>query len=173
MLIFMRKSLFVFLSILFVVLVAACGGDSSDKSKEESVKYENPDFGYSLVLPAGFGTSTVDSVENAHGGKLFTKDGCQIDVTAMKADSALVATMPEAMVKESMRVQQGLYEDGESKMLDSLSFVVKGTDDFGLHANYEVQKNGNKYRIDMTYPKEKKKQFDKDLDAIIKSFKIN
>ena len=168
----MRKSLFVLLSILFVSLVAGCGGGSNDESKEESVKYENSDFNYSVVLPVGFGTSTVDSIEDSRGGKLFTKDGCQIDITAMKMDSALVATIAEAMVKESMRVQKGVYEDGESQMLDSMSFVVKGTDDFGLHANYESQKNGTKYRIDMIYPANKKEQLDKDVNEVIKSFKV-
>ncbi|MBR5638845.1 MAG: hypothetical protein IKW83_03670 [Muribaculaceae bacterium] len=165
----MRKSLFVLLSILFVSLVSGCCGGSKDDSKQERVEYENTDFNYSIVLPAGFGTSTVDSIENVRGGKLFTKEGCQIDVTAMKMEPI---TSAELLVKESMRVQKDVYEDGEAKMIDSLSFIVKGTDDFGLHANYESQQKGNKYRIDMTYPPNKKEQFEKDVDEVIKSFKV-
>ena len=59
----------------------------------------------------------------------------------------------------------------EIKKIDDVSYVSKSKDDF-LRAHYELQKNGKKYMIDVTYPVDKKEQFDKDVESLVKSFKV-
>lgn len=166
----MRKAFFVFLSIISIAAFSSCGGSSDSDEKKKSVKYENQDFGYSVVLPVGFGSSTEEMYEKERGGKLFLGNDCQIDFTARKMDY-LGGTTPEASSKQCFELQKGVYSDAEGEMIDSVTYLVKGSDDFGLRANFQTQKNGNKYMIDFTYPKDKKAQFGKDVDAVIDSFK--
>lgn len=176
----MKKTL-LFLSILSIVLfTTSCGGtksasessESNDTEEVKGVKYENSDFGYSVVLPEGFKQQNNDAeMEKSRGGKLFVSNGCMIDVTATKMDYMGDMT-PEASVKQCLEFQKIAYENPEIKEIDNLSYVVKGQDDFGLRANYMTQKNGNKYMIDVTYPADKKEQFDKDVEALINSFEV-
>ena len=84
---------------------------------------------------------------------------------------------PEASAKQCMEFAKTAYNDPEdklieAKMLDDVSFLVKAQDSFGLRASYQTQQNGNKYMIDVTYPADKQEQFDKDVDALIQSFKV-
>lgn len=181
----MKKTL-LFLSILSIVLLTtSCGGtksasessESNDTEEVKGVKYENSDFGYSAVLPEGFKQQNNDAeMEKSRGGKLFVSNGCMIDVTATKMDYMGDMT-PEASAKQCMEFAKTAYNDPEdklieAKMLDDVSFLVKAQDSFGLRASYQTQQNGNKYMIDVTYPADKQEQFDKDVDALIQSFKV-
>ena len=177
----MKKSLLFLLTIVTVAMFASCGGDkksgsSSDASEEniEGVKYENKDFGYSVVLPEGFKQQNNDAeMEKERGGKLFLGgQGCMIDMTAMEMDYIGDMT-PEKSIEQSMEMTKALNDSADIKKLDDLSYVSKSLDQFGYRAHYELQKNGKKFMIDVTYPEEKKDQFEKDLDAVIKSFKVD
>ena len=159
-------------------MFVSCGGDKksgsvSDASEEniEGVKYENKDFGYSVVLPEGFKQQNNDAeMEKSRGGKLFLAQGCMIDATA--SDMNYIGDMtPEKSIDQGIEMTKALNDSADVKKIDDISFVSKSQDEFGLRAHYELQKNGKKYMIDMTYPAEKKDQFEKDLESIIKSFK--
>ena len=174
----MKKSLLFLLTIVSVVMFVSCGGDKksgsvSDASEEniEGVKYENKDFGYSVVLPEGFKQQNNDAeMEKSRGGKLFLAQGCMIDATA--SDMNYIGDMtPEKSIDQGIEMTKALNDSADVKKIDDISFVSKSQDEFGLRAHYELQKNGKKYMIDMTYPAEKKDQFEKDLESIIKSFK--
>lgn len=176
----MKKSFLLFFSVLSIVLLMSSCGDtkktsgSSDAESEEvqGVKYENKDFNYVIVLPEGFQPQNSDTeMEKSRGGKLFLNSGCMIDVTATKMEY-MGSMTPEKSVKQCLEFQKIAYENPEIKEIDDLSYVVKGQDDFGLRANYMTQKNGNKYMIDVTYPADKKEQFDKDVEALINSFEV-
>ncbi|MBR5638844.1 MAG: hypothetical protein IKW83_03665 [Muribaculaceae bacterium] len=174
----MKKSLLFLLTIVSVAMFVSCGGDKksgsgSDASEEniEGVKYENKDFGYLVVLPEGFEQQNDDAkMEKERGGKLFLGDGCTIDVTCSKMNY-IGDTTPEASIDQSIEMVKALNEGAEVEKLDAVSFVSKSQDDNYLRAHYELQKNGNKYMIDFTYTLDKKDQFDKDVEAVVKSFK--
>lgn len=183
----MKKSFLLFFSVLSIaLLMGSCGesqktsgsGEAESKSEEvQGVKYENKDFGYSVVLPEGFAQQNDDAeMEASRGGKLFLSQGCMIDVTATKMNY-MGSMTPEKSAEQCLEFAKVGYDKPENelfeaKMLDDVSFVVKAKDDFGLRASYQTQKNGNKYMIDVTYPADKKEQFDKDVDALIKSFEV-
>ena len=172
----MKKSL-LFLSIFaFLFVFAGCSGcSSSDESVEENMKevnYKNSDFGYSLLLPGGFKPKTDDAeMEKKRGGKLFLFDGCRIDVTAKKMELA-TGTTAEQAIKQSFEIQRTIYDNGQGEMLDSLSYLVRAADSDNLNAHAAFMKYDIKYMIDFTYPSSNKEKFDKDLDAVVKSFKM-
>ena len=172
----MKKSLLSLMSIVAVVLFVGCGGDKksgSDASEEniEGVKYENKDFGYSVVLPEGFKQQNNDAeMEKSRGGKLFLAEGCMIDATCSEMNY-LGDMTPEKSIDQGIEMSKTLSEGAEIKKIDDISYVSKSQDEFGLRAHYELQKNGKKYMIDMTYPADKKDKFEKDLESVIKSFK--
>ncbi len=160
-------------------MFASCSGDkksgsASDASEEsiEGVKYENADFGYSAVLPEGFEQQNNDAeMEKSRGGKLFLAQGCMIDLTATEMNYIGDMT-PEKSIDQGIEMTKALDNSAEIEKIDDISYVSKSKDDFGLRGHYELQKNGKKYMIDVTYPEEKKDQFEKDLESLIKSFKV-
>lgn len=174
----MKKSLLFLLTIVSITMFVSCGGEKksasgSDASEEniEGVKYENKDFGYSVVLPEGFKQQNNDAqMEKDRGGKLFLADGCMIDATATEMNY-LGDMTPEKSIDQGIEMTKALNDSVDVKKIDDISFVSKSQDEFGLRAHYELQKNGKKYMIDMTYPAEKKEQFEKDIESVIKSFK--
>lgn len=185
----MKKSLLLFLSILSIMLFAtSCGGpkgasesnesnESNETEEVKGVKYENADFGYSAVMPEGFTQQNNDAeMEKSRGGKLFLHKSCMIDFTATKMDY-MGSMTPEASAKQCLEFAKVGYNDPEdklmeAKMLDDVSYLVKAQDSFGLRAEYQTQQNGNKYTIDFTYPADMQEQFDKDVEAVVKSFKL-
>ncbi len=173
----MKKSLLFLLTIVTVAMFASCSGDKksgSDASEEniEGVKYENSDFGYSVVLPEGFEQQNNDAeMEKSRGGKLFLADGCMIDMTASEMNYIGDMT-PEKSIDQSIEMAKAFSEGADIKKIDDISYVSKSQDDFGLRAHYECQKNGKKYMVDVTYPADKKEQFDKVVETIVKSYKV-
>ena len=178
----MKKSLLFLLTIVSVAMFVSCGGDkksgsssdSSDASEEnvEGVKYENKDFGYSVVLPEGFEQQNNDAqMEKERGGKLFLGNGCMIDVTCSEMNYMGDMT-PEKSIDQGIEFEK-LNEGTEINKIDDISYVAKHKDQFGLRGHYELQKNGKKFMIDITYPEDKKDQFEKDLESLIKSFKVD
>ena len=176
----MKKSLLFLLTIVSVAMFVSCGGDkksgsASDASEEnvEGVKYENKDFGYSVVLPEGFEQQNNDAeMEKSRGGKLFLAQGCMIDVTSTEMNYIGDMT-PEKSTDQCMEMTKALNDSADVKKIDDISFVSKSQDQFGLRGHYELQKNGKKFMIDVTYPEDKKEQFEKDLESLIKSFKVD
>lgn len=160
----MKKNLFIILSVISIALLSSCG--------EKGVKYENKDFGYSVVLPEGFKAQNEDAdMEKERGGKLFLGgEGFMIDMTA-KEMNYIGEMTPEKSIDQSIEMAKVLNDKAEIKKIDDISYVSKTLDEYGHRAHYEIQKNSKKFMIDVTYPKDKKEQFDKDVDAIIKSFK--
>lgn len=176
----MKKSLLFLLTIVSIAMFVSCAGENnsasgSDASEEniEGVKYENNDFGYSIVLPEGFEQQNNDAqMEKERGGKLFLADGCMIDVTAREMNY-LGDMTPEKSIDQGIEMSKALNDSVDAKKIDDISFVSKSQDEFGLRAHYELQKNGKKFMIDVTYPVEKKDKFDKDIESMIKSFKVD
>ena len=176
----MKKSLLFLLTIVSITMFVSCAGEKksasgSDASEEniEGVKYENKDFGYSIVLPEGFKQQNNDAqMEKERGGKLFLSDGCMIDVTATEMNY-LGDMTPEKSIDQSIEMSKALNDSVDAKKIDDISYVSKSQDDFGLRAHYELQKNGKKFMIDVTYPVEKKDKFDKDIESMFKSFKVD
>mgnify|MGYP002624357963 CR=1 FL=1 len=175
----MKKSLFFLLTIVSVAFFVSCGGDkksgsTSDASEEniEGVKYENKDFGYSVVLPEGFEQQNSDAeMEKSRGGKVFLSQGCMIDVTSTEMNYIGDMT-PEKSTDQGIEMTKAFNDSADVKKIDDISFVSKSQDQFGLRGHYELQKNGKKFMIDVTYPVDKKDQFEKDLESLIKSFKV-
>lgn len=172
----MKKSLLFLLSIVLVAMFVSCGDKKSSSASEENikgVKYENKDFGYSVVLPEGFEQQNNDAeMEKTRGGKLFLANGCMIDLTATEMNYIGDMT-PEKSIDQSIELTKALNATADVKKIDDISYVSKSKDDFGLRAHYELQKNGKKYMLDMTYPDDKEDQLNKDLESIIKSFKVD
>ena len=181
----MKKSLLFLLTIVSVAMFASCGGDKKSSASTESsdasaaseeiikgVKYENKDFGYSVVLPEGFKQQNDDAeMEKSSGGKLFLSEGCMIDATATEMNYIGDMT-PEKSIDQGIELEKSMKENADVKKIDDISYVSKSQDDFGLRAHYELQKNGKKFMIDMTYPADKKDKFEKDIESLIKSFKV-
>ena len=177
----MKKTLLFLLAIVSVAMFVSCGGDkksgsASDASEEniEGVKYENKDFGYSVVLPEGFEQQNNDAeMEKSRGGKLFLGgEGRMIDVTSTEMNYIGDMT-PEKSTDQCIEMTKALNDSADVKKIDDISFVSKSKDQFGLRAHYELQKSGKKFMIDVTYPEDKKDQFEKDLESLIKSFKVD
>ena len=79
---------------------------------------------------------------------------------------------PEESLKQGFEMAKALKDDVISSELKDDHYVVKYQDQFGYRAGYEMQKNGVSLNIFITYPVEKKAEFDKDVDAVLSSATI-
>lgn len=158
----MKKSLIFLAAISLVVLLNSCGGGNT---------YKNDAFKYSVTLPEGFVPQNQDAaMEAERGGKLFVKEGCMIDMTAKKMDYKYITA--EESLKQSFEIAKALNNDVISSELKDDHYVIKYQDQFGYRVGYEMQKNGVSLNIFITYPVEKKAEFDKDVDAVLSSATI-
>ena len=145
-----------------MTMLYSCGGGNI---------YENKDFKYSVALPEGFMPQNQDAaMEAERGGKLFVKDGCMVDCTAKKMDYKYITA--EESLKQGFEIAKPIGGEVISSDLKDDHYVVKYQDSFGYRANCEVQKNGVSLHVHFTYPVEHKAEFDKDVDAVMNSVKI-
>ncbi len=191
----MKKTTFLMASLSAMFMLCACGGAANKAeaaateqpettettaaeapAAKESVTYQNKDFKYSVQLPAGFEQQNDDAeMEASRGGKLFLRDGCMIDVTARKMDYTYIKA--EESIKQSAEFAASAYEGDEngkllSKDIQPDHFLVKGLDEFGLRANYEMQKNGVSVIIHVTYPQDQEAAFNKEVDQVVQSLVV-
>ena len=139
----------------------SCGGGNT---------YKNSEFKYSVTLPEGFVPQNQDAaMEAERGGKLFVKDGCMIDMAAKKMDYKYITA--EESLKQGFEIAKSADGVSESEMKDD-HYYVKSQDSFGYRVGYEMQKNGVSLNIYITYPVEKKAEFDKEIDAVLNSVAI-
>lgn len=185
-----RFSVFAFTMMAMMVCASACTQKTSapvnDNVVETTTKveteapapvtYVNDKYGYSITLPVGFRQQNNDvEMEAERGGKLFLGNGCMIDVTARKMSYSNIT--PEESVKQSYEVAVALHEgDPENKIISKESasdhHLIKSLDNFGLRGDFEMQKGGNKIMVNFTYPEEKRAEFDRDVEAVLKSLKV-
>ena len=179
----MKRFSFTFMAIAAMAFVmGACSGngntsasgEESSASGEETnqVTYKNEQFNFSVTLPEGFAQQNDDKqMEAERGGKLFISNGCMIDATGTKIN-------PNFTIEDDYNYIIGVYEDDEnstliSKELAGDHYLVKGKDQFGLRAHYKVRGNDKEVDIQFTYPTDKQAEFDRDVDAVVKSLKID
>jgi hypothetical protein len=157
----MKKTLLILVAIATMTMLYSCGGGNT---------YKNDAFKYSVTLPEGFVPQNQDAaMETERGGKLFVKDGCMIDVTAKKMDYKYITA--EESLKQGFEIAKSADGVFESEMKDD-HYCVKSQDSFGYRTGYEMQKNGVSLNIFITYPVEKKAEFDKEIDAVLNSVTI-
>ncbi len=157
----MKKTLLILVAIATMTMLYSCGGGNT---------YKNDAFKYSVTLPEGFVPQNQDAaMETERGGKLFVKDGCMIDVTAKKMDYKYITA--EESLKQGFEIAKSADGVFESEMKDD-HYCVKSQDSFGYRTGYEMQKNGVSLNIFITYPVEKKAEFDKEVDAVLNSVTI-
>ncbi|MBQ1722815.1 MAG: hypothetical protein II034_03380 [Muribaculaceae bacterium] len=157
----MKKTLFVLVAVATMALLNSCGGGNT---------YKNSEFKYSVTLPEGFVPQNQDAaMEAERGGKLFVKDGCMIDMAAKKMDYKYITA--EESLKQGFEIAKSADGVSESEMKDD-HYYVKSQDSFGYRVGYEMQKNGVSLNIYITYPVEKKAEFDKEIDAVLNSVAI-
>ena len=157
----MKKTLLILVAIATMTMLYSCGGGNI---------YENKDFKYSVALPEGFMPQNQDAaMEAERGGKLFVKDGCMIDMSAKKMDYKYITA--EESLKQGFEIAKSADGVSESEMKDD-HYYVKSQDSFGYRVGYEMQKNGVSLNIYITYPVEKKAEFDKEIDAVLNSVAI-
>lgn len=158
----MKKTLLILVAIATMTMLYSCGGGNI---------YENKDFKYSVALPEGFMPQNQDAaMEAERGGKLFVKDGCMVDCTAKKMDYKYITA--EESLKQGFEIAKPIGGEVISSEQKDDHYVVKYQDSFGYRANCEVQKNGVSLHVHFTYPVEHKAEFDKDVDAVMNSVKI-
>ena len=167
-------------TLAFAMMACSGGGNASASSEEASasseqsnqVTYTNEQYNFSVTLPEGFVQQNDDKeMEVQRGGKLFVSDDAMIDVTAHKAN-------PNITIKDDFDylVNFAYNKEGSeliSKELADDHYLVKGKDEWGLRAQYKVVKNGKEIDFMLTYPHEKQAEIDRDVDAMIKSLKVN
>ncbi len=157
----MKKTLLILVAIATMTMLYSCGGGNT---------YKNDAFKYSVTLPEGFVPQNQDAaMETERGGKLFVKDGCMIDVTAKKMEYKYITA--EESLKQGFEIAKSADGVFESEMKDD-HYCVKSQDSFGYRTGYEMQKNGVSLNIFITYPVEKKAEFDKEIDAVLNSVTI-
>jgi hypothetical protein len=157
----MKKTLLILVAIATMTMLYSCGGGNT---------YKNDAFKYSVTLPEGFVPQNQDAaMETERGGKLFVKDGCMIDVTAKKMEYKYITA--EESLKQGFEIAKSADGVFESEMKDD-HYCVKSQDSFGYRTGYEMQKNGVSLNIFITYPVEKKAEFDKEVDAVLNSVTI-
>lgn len=143
---------------------------------ESGMTYDNAQYAYSMALPAGFSPQNNDAeMEASRGGKLFLGNGAMIDVTAQNMDYANIT--PLESVKQSYEFALAAYEDDTestiiSHKLDGDRYLVKAQDAYGLRADYQLQRSGHKIIIHMTYPADKRAEFDRDVEQVIGSLNV-
>lgn len=157
----MKKTLLLFTAMVAMLTLYSCGGGNT---------YENSEFKYSVTLPDGFVPQNQDAaMEAERGGKLFVKDGCMIDMTAKKMDYKYITA--EESLKQGFEFAK-MAEGVLSSDLQADHYWVKFQDSFGYRAVYEMQKNGVSVNVSLTYPIEKKAEFEKDCDAVLQSVDV-
>lgn len=190
----MRKSLAVLaVVVMAAAAVSACNNSNSSNSKmpadqrkksvrvenrqpAQQITYSNDKFNYSLVLPAGFAPQNNDSdMEQSRGGKLFLADGAMIDCTARQMDYTYIKA--DESIKQGYEFALAAYAEGTdseviSHRLQSDNYLVKAKDEYGLRADCEFQRNGISLIIHVTYPADKRADFDRDVDAMLASLKF-
>ena len=159
-------------------LFASCANDNSTKSQEDKKLnvYENKEYGYSLVLPEDFSIETeYEDDGGEHVITSFIWGVCKISVDACKVYEEMLS------IEEAFKLEKDYYsnfEDHEANIIDSVSYFVKGHCIYEncfenyLSAIYVCRKNGINYKIEFTYPPANKDKFEKDVDEVVKSFKI-
>ena len=184
----MKRCKFLLIAFGMMAFVATgCGGngnggsDASASSEEvassaaeesNQVTYHNEQIGFSVTLPEGFTQQNNDAqMEAERGGKLFLNAGCMIDVTGGKQN-------PNFSIEDDYKylVDFAYKEDGSELISQELAddhYLVKGKDEYGLRAQYKAVKNGKEIDFMLTYPTDKQAELDRDIDAMIKSLKID
>lgn len=182
----MKKIRFVLMAIaaMAFVMSACSGGSAASGSSEESSAaseassnvYKNEKVGFSLTLPEGFEQQNDDKqMEAERGGKVFLGNGCMIDATGKELNSNF--TVEETLKNGFDYLVDFAYkEDGSeltSKEIADDHYLVKGKDEYGLRAQYKIIKNGKEIDLMFTYPLEKQAELDRDVEAVVKSLKVD
>lgn len=185
----MKKSVITTLCGMLAIALSACQaktGETVQETVEPSeapttqdncLTYKNADFGYELQLPAGFSPQNDDEqMEKRRGGKLFIDgDGNMIDTNADKMDYAHIT--PEESAKQCYDFACAAYESNEkseliSKEFDGKTFKVVAKDEYGYRAQIFVGTPNSHIIVHFTYNEDLKDKFDKDLDEVAKSLKV-
>lgn len=158
----MKKTLLLFTAMVAMLTLYSCGGGNT---------YENKELNYSVQMPEGFAPQNSDAaMEKERGGKLYVNEGgCMIDVTGKKMDYAYITA--EESLKQGYEFAK-LAEGQIASDLQADHYWVKFQDSFGYRAVYEMQKNGVSVNVSLTYPTEKKAEFEKDCDAVLQSVDV-
>lgn len=158
----MKKTLLLFTAMVAMLTLYSCGGGNT---------YENKELNYSVQMPEGFAPQNSDAaMEKERGGKLFVKDGAMIDCTAKKMDYKYITA--EESLKQGFEFAKPLEGEAIASDLQADHYWVKFQDSFGYRAVYEMQKNGVSVNVSLTYPIEKKAEFEKDCDAVLQSVDV-
>lgn len=137
------------------------------------VVYENEKFGFSVSLPEGFHPQNDDKqMEEERGGKVYINQGCMVDMQASD-QSSKVTTVKESLEMDAafITVDEAKGEKLLQKDVKDDELIAKWTDQFGYRALYYKYVGKTKYEIAFTYGTDRQKEFEEEVDKIIKSLK--
>ena len=152
---------------------AAATSEEPVEAFENAVTYENAQYGFSVQLPSDFAPQNNDEqLEKDRGGKLYIRKGCMVDMQC--ADKSEAVHTPEEIVSNGI----GFCATSDDctvieRKVEGTEGIVKYQDKFGYRAEYyKCMPDKKLYTISFTYDSDKKKEYDDEVDKIIKSLKV-
>ena len=152
---------------------AAAASEEPVEAFENAVTYENAQYGFSVQLPSDFAPQNNDEqLEKGRGGKLYIRKGCMVDMQCTDKSEAVLT--PEEIVSNGI----GFCATSDDctvieRKVEGTEGIVKYQDKFGYRAEYyKCMPDKKLYTISFTYDSDKKKEYDDEVDKIIKSLKV-